>query len=82
MAAHTRRKAQVLRIRATKYPDLEAFAADLTARLHAGCFAPVAGRLKLLSRTAPGMQTYPRNASISRTSNPGCWCSISMVWRR
>jgi hypothetical protein len=46
----------------TNYPDLEAFAADLTARLHAGCFAPVAGRLKLLSSTVIRDAAYPRNA--------------------
>jgi hypothetical protein len=45
-----------------KYPDLEAFAADLTVRLHAGCFALVAGRLKLLSQTIHRDEAYPRNA--------------------
>ena len=48
----------------TKYPDLEAFAftADLTARLRAGCFAPVAGRLKLMDTTAARDANYPRDA--------------------
>jgi hypothetical protein len=45
-----------------KYPDPEAFAADLTARLHGGCFAPVAGGLKLMSRTVTRDADYPRNA--------------------
>jgi hypothetical protein len=43
-----------------KYLDLEAFAADLTARMQAGCFAPVAGRLKLLSQTMDRDEAYSR----------------------
>ena len=47
----------------SRYPDLEAFAADLAARMRAGGFAPVAGRLKLLSTTVDLRDTaYPRNA--------------------
>src|ERR1700722_11596292 len=47
-----------------RYPDLEAFSADLTARLHDGCFAPVAGRLKPLSSTGIRDAAYPRNAKF------------------
>ena len=46
----------------SRYPDLEAFAADLAARMRAGCFAPVAGRLKLLSTTVVRDTAYPRDA--------------------
>ena len=48
----------------SRYPDLEAFSADLAARLHDGCFAPVAGRLKLLSSTGIRDAAYPRNAKF------------------
>ena len=83
MAGHVGRKAQVLRIRAVEISRSRSLRRR-PGRAHArGLFSR---RWRAASSSCPrrssGIRLTHAMRSISPTSNPGCWRSISMVWPR